>query len=132
MNIEEVCERIERQIIQGCFSLSAGTVGLESMGRLCAVFGLDVLALHGTSCVQQEATLLLQGMFALSSLDSDLQIEVRVAGDGRVYAVVLAPRTSLDAAGFFSVSGLVMKLAMQEGNGEFSEQIEGELTLVAI
>ncbi len=50
MNIEEVCERIERQIIQGCFSLSAGTVGLESMGRLCAVFGLDVLALHGTSC----------------------------------------------------------------------------------
>lgn len=129
MNIEEVCERIERQIIQGCFSLSAGTVGLESMGRLCAVFGLDVLALHGTSCVLQEATLLLQGMFALSSLDSDLQIEVRVAGDGRVYAVVLAPRTSLDAAGFFSVSGLVMKLAMQEGNGEFSEQIEGELTL---
>lgn len=129
MNIEALYEQIERQIVDGCFSLCEETTGLEAMGRLCAVFGLGVLALHGTSCTVWEETLILQGRFALSSLDGDLQIEATVTGDGRVCAVIMTPRVSLDAAGLFSASGLVMNLTMREGNAEFSEQTAGQIVL---
>lgn len=132
MEIKSLYERIKAQIQNQSFSLSEATTQAEALGRLCAVFRLESLLLQEVFCMLNGDVLDFGGTFSLSSIDTPMQMDIKVTGDGRVRAAVSAPQANLDAEGHFCTQNFMVTLALQENGADFSEQIEGTLSFGGI